>query len=128
MAYNWEWAHKMGEIFYDKWHCNLYEGNGYMIAIDEWIATEDNPSADVKKGDNCYRVCWFFCDKDHMKRCLGLVKGSYDMFEGNVDKLIIYKDECNHLKDIVDMFTKTQPNIVIEIHPTNPDKKKEGAE
>lgn len=115
MAYNWDWNRKMGEIYYDKFHYNLYQGNGVMIAINEWT--------DEKDGAEKYQVVWFFCDKDHMKRCLGLVKGSYDMFEGNVDKLVIYKDRCSYLKDIIDMFTKSQPNIVIEIHPTNPDKK-----
>ena len=119
MAYNWEWKHKMGEIFYDKWHYNLYQGNGYMIAIDEWT--------DEKDGAEKYQVAWFFCDKEHMRRCLGIAKDSYDMFEGNVDRLILYYDECDNLKNIIDMFSQTQPNIVIEIHPTNPDKKEESA-
>ena len=122
MAYNWEWKHKMGEIFYDKWHYNLYEGNGIMIAIDEWKATEDDPMNGVKKGDDAYRVCWFFCDKQHMKRSLGLEKGSYDMFEGNVDKLILYADECHHLMDIIKTFQKAEPHIVIEIYSTRPNE------
>lgn len=112
MAYNWNWDKKMGEIFHDKWHYNLYEGNGVMIAIDEW--------KDENDGKDKYRVAWFLCDKTHMKDCLGLTKGHDDMFEGNVDKLIIYKDRSQYWKDIVDAFTKAEPNIVIEIYPTEP--------
>lgn len=109
MAYNWDWNAKSGEIFHDKWHYNFYKGNGFMIAIQEW--KEDD-------GSEKYQVAWFMVDKQHAKRCLGLEKGSYDMFEGNVDKLIIYKDHCSNWKDVVELFSKSQPNIVIEIYPT----------
>ena len=121
MAYNWDWKCKSGEIYYDKWHYNFYQGNGFMIAIDEFTMTKERMDvfcAEEDIGKECYRVAWFMIDKDHAKRCLGLAKGTYDMFEGNVDKIIISKDHCSNWKDIVELFTKTQPNVTIEIHPT----------
>lgn len=108
MAYTWEWKNKCGEFSYNGGTCNLYEGNGFLIGINEW-----------KEGDeDKYNVAWFFVDKQHAKRCLGLEKGSYDMFEGLVEKIVLYKDKCRNWKDIIDLFTKTQPNVVVEILPT----------
>lgn len=109
MAYNWDFNKKAGTITFDGVTRNFYKGNGFMIVLDEW--------KDEKTAEDLYHVVWFFIDKQHAKRCLGLEKGSYDMFEGNVDKIVIYKDHCDNWKDIVDIFTKSQPNIVIEIHP-----------
>lgn len=128
MAYNWNWDNKSGEIFYDKWHYDFYKGNGFMIAIEEFKMTPERLTVDDEAedvGKDMYRVAWFMIDKDHAKRCLGLVKGSYDMFEGNVDKIIIYKDHCDNWKDIVELFTKTQPNITIEIKPTEKKEEKQ---
>ena len=127
MAYNWSWEHKGGTFTYNDYTYNFYVGNGFMIVIDEFIMTEERKARgrgidddDIEVGKEGYRVVWFFIDKDHAKRCLGIGKGNYDMFEGLVQKIVIYKDNCYNWKDIVDLFTKTQPNIVIEIHPTAP--------
>ena len=110
MAYNWDFNCKSGEITVDGVTRNFYKGNGFMIILDEWKHEET--------GDDMYHVVWFFTDKDHAKRCLGLTKGSYDIFEGNVEKIRIFKDHCPNWKDIVDLFTKSQPNIVIELLPS----------
>ena len=109
MAYNWNWNEKSGTFTFDGYTYNFYKGNGFMIVLDEFVMTEKRMSVDDTAediGKECYRVVWFFVDKQHAKRCLGLEKGSYDMFEGNVEKI-------------------TQPNIVIEILPT---ERKEVAE
>ena len=123
MAYNWDFKHKAGEFTFNDYTYNFYIGNGFMIILDEFVMTEKRMTADCDEediGKECYRVVWFFVDKDHAKRCLGLQKGSYDMFEGLVQKIRIYKNNCPNWKDIVDLFTKSQPNIVIEILPTEP--------
>lgn len=112
MAYTWDWKRKSGELYFNNYKYTFYEGNGFMIVLDEYKEKQDNGDLIDK-----YRVAWFFVDKPHAKRSLGLVKGSYDMFEGNVEKLVIFKDNCSYWKDIVDLFTKSQPNIVIEIRP-----------
>lgn len=122
MAYNWDWNCKSGEFTFNDYTYNFYEGNGFMIVIDEFKVTKDRKERSVddelEEGNDAYRVVWFFVDKDHAKRCLGLTKGSYDMFEGHVQKIRIFKDHCYQWKQIVDLFTKSQPNIVIEILPT----------
>lgn len=110
MAYNWEWKCKSGEITYDNHTYNLYEGNGFLICIDEWTNSETKEEE--------YQVVWFMLDKLHAKNCLGLTKGMDDMFEGKVEKIRIFKDHCRQWKDVVDLFTKSQPNITIEILPT----------
>ena len=128
MAYNWNWSEKSGTFTFNGYTYNFYKGNGLMIVLDEFVMTEKRMSVDDTAediGKECYRVVWFFVDKQHAKRCLGLEKGSYDMFEGNVEKITIFKDKCPNWKDIVELFTKTQPNIVIEILPT---ERKEVAE
>lgn len=107
MAYNWDWNNKCGELTYEG-KINLYEGNGFLIGIDEWTEGEAEK----------YRVNWFFVDKEHAKRSLGLRKGYDDMFEGRVEKLTLYMDKSHNWKDIVELFAKSQPNIVIEILPT----------
>ena len=124
MAYNWNWDCKSGELTYNGRTYNFYEGNGFMIVLDEYVMTkemaEKRRTVDdtAEEGKECYQVMWFFIDKDHAKRCLGLAKGSSDMFEGLIEKLVIYKDHCRQWKDIIDLFTKSQPNIVVEIRPT----------
>lgn len=123
MAYNWDFNYKGGEFTYNGKTYNFYQGNGFMIILDEFKMTKDRLRTvddTAEEGDECYRVMWFFIDKDHAKRCLGIGKGNYDMFEGLVEKITIYKNHCTNWKDIIDLFTKTQPNIVIEILPKDP--------
>ena len=113
MAYNWDWKRKSGVFRFDGYDYSFYKGNGFMIVIDEF-----------KQGNNdLYHVAWFFVDKAHAKRCLGLEKGSYDMFEGTVEKITIYKENCSNWKDIVELFSKSQKDCVIEIHNKAPEVK-----
>ena len=109
MAVRWEWKQKVGEFTFDGQTVNLYEGNCFLIGIKEFKNDE---------GEDVYNLSWFFADKQHAKRCLGLEKGSYDMFEGNVDHITLYMDKCHNWKDIIVLFGKTQKNIVMTIKPT----------
>lgn len=76
MSLNWNWTDKMGTVT-DKrgYKSNLYRGNAFMIAINEWTN---------KDGENLYSLAWFFCDEAHVKNCFGLTKGyeenSYEDF------------------------------------------------
>ena len=87
MAVRWEWKQKVGELTHDGLTVNLYEGNCFLIGIKEWQNEE---------GESLYNLMWFFADKQHAKRCLGLEKGSYDMFEGLVDHITLYMDKCHN--------------------------------
>ena len=109
MAVRWEWKQKVGTLTYNDHTVNLYEGNAFLIGIREFKNDD---------GEEVYNVEWFFADKQHAKRCLGLEKGSYDMFEGLVEKITLYMDKCTNWKDIITLFSKTQKNIVITIKPT----------
>lgn len=115
MALQWQWKEQSGTIQLEGKTYPFYEGNAFMIVLHEF---KD------EKGEESWQMMYFFVDKSHAKRCLGLEKGSYDMFEGNVEKITIYKNHCHYWKDIVDLFTKTQPDIEITILP----QKKEVAE
>ena len=87
---------------------NLYEGNAFLIAVDEW---ED--------GDRkMYNLAWFFNSEDHAKMCLGIAKkpGAHNIFEGaQFKQLTLYRSNCRKWKKIVDMFTKAFPEIEIVI-------------
>lgn len=109
MAVRWEWKEKVGEFTYNGYTVNLYEGNAFLIGIEEFKNDE---------GEDVYRIAWFFADKQHAKRCLGLEKGSYDMFEGLVEHITLYLDKSKHWKDILDLFGKTQKEITFTIKPT----------
>lgn len=120
MAVRWEWKEKVGEFTYNGYTVNLYEGNAFLIGIDEFKMSKKRRTVDdyAEDGDDCYRVAWFFIDKQHAKRCLGLEKGSYDMFEGLVDHITLYLDKCKNWKDIITMFGKTQKDITFTIKAT----------
>lgn len=73
MSLNWNWNEKVGTWTEERkmhdgstkeFKYNLYSGNALLIMIAEW--EED--------GKDLYQVANFFCDKDHMKNCLGLSK------------------------------------------------------
>lgn len=73
MSLNWNWnekvgtwteEHEMHDGSIKEFKYNLYSGNALLIMIAEW--DED--------GKDLYQVANFFCNKDHMKNCLGLSK------------------------------------------------------
>lgn len=91
---------------------NLYESNALLAMVEEY-----------EEGDESYlQLNCFFGDKDHMKRCLGLVKGS----DGNIftdhgergHRLRLNK-ACFEKKDlaaIVDCFARAFDDIAIELY------------
>ena len=112
MALNWEWAYQAGEVYHNGKAYPFYKGNAFMICLNEY--------KDKETGDDMYNMQWFLVDKDHAKRALGLAKNGDDkysnIFEGKIDKIVIYKETCDNWKDIIDLFTKAfDNNIVIEI-------------
>lgn len=66
MSINWNWNDKMGKVTDERgFVSNLYRGNCFMIAINEFTNNE---------GIKQYSLAWFFADETHLKNCLGLTK------------------------------------------------------
>lgn len=68
MSINWNWSKKHGEMDVmfnnEKYTVNIYESNALLCAIYEF----------EKDRKSVYNLYTFWSDKDHAKRCLGLVK------------------------------------------------------
>lgn len=115
MAVTWNWADKCGkatiysEIQKKEFTLNLYQGNAYLIFINEY----------KENGEDMYNVYSFFVDEKHAKRMLGLEKGSTNAFKdcGVVLKSIEFnKDKCRNLSDIVGLFIRAFDNLNIGIY------------
>ena len=111
MAVEWKWDCKQGEIYHDKWVMDIYGGNAMLIAM---YRTDK---------DGVYQMPpIFFNDKTHAKRMLGLAKGFDDIFEGNIDKIVLYRDKWDKkpFKDIVELFAEAYDDIEIIIKKEAP--------
>lgn len=113
MAVNWQWKNQSGTVTISDYTYNFYEGNAFMIMLDEF--------KNKNTGEDVYNKVCCFLDKNHAKRSLGLVKGSDDVFEGRVKKMTIFMNHCHYWKDIIELFTKAYPNIEITILPQKPE-------
>ena len=126
MALNWYWKDKCGEATLvqtlkgreDKeFTLNLYEGNAFLIFIDEY----------EQDGRNMYSLWTFWSDKTHMKRCLGLDKkwetygkNMYEEGYQRITKIRLNKAKCRHYKDIITAVAQAFDQIEIEVY-TNGD-------
>ncbi len=112
MALNWKWDMKCGELTLVQEHdgkkyehiLSLYQGNAYLIMLNE------------DSENNTYEMFSFWVDKPHAKRCLGLVKGSANVYYGDFTKLKINKSKCRKADEIVSLFVKACDNITIEVY------------
>lgn len=111
MSLNWQWNQKCGTAtFYDKlaekeFTVNLYEGNAYLIFLNEW-------------GDGRYSLYSFWADKQHMNNCLGLSKGYKDNIMNDyqvLTKIRLNKTHCHYIKEITTALVKAFDEISIEI-------------
>lgn len=120
MALYWEWKDKVGEaVFFNtqtnkEYTISLYKGNAFLIFINEYKETDE-------KGEehNMYNLHSFFCDEAHGKRCLGLVKGTDNMFNDDycrLTKIRLNKDKYPYTKKLVDMLVKAFDEITIELY------------
>ncbi len=79
MSLNWEWKNKLGSVklveTFDgkpkRFKIDLYTCNGLFVACYHY--KDDN-------GRAVYDLVNFACDKEHFKRCLGLVKGYENLY------------------------------------------------
>lgn len=120
MALTWNWKDKVGTV---KAICtmgdgelkeckfNLYNGNAYLISIDEF----------TENGVDKYNMSWFFVDKTHMNNMLGLSKGMSNCLNSRdfkITELSLDSKKCRNLWDIVKAFVKAFDNITINFYTT----------
>ena len=110
MALQWDFRERSGTLTMTQngteFDINFYEGNAMMIALYEF--EED--------GQSKYNLQWFFLDETHAKRCLGLVKGTENMFgDEPITQMTIYRDHCRNWSKIINLFVKAFPHIQITL-------------
>ena len=111
MSLNWDWNDKFAEATYRYSDgttdtVSWYEGNAWMIETFE--------------RDDTYSVTSFWCDEEHMKRCLGISKNTYDgnIYDREGHKLVkvrIAKGKTAHFKKIVPALALAFDDLTIEI-------------
>ena len=121
MALHWNWDEKVGDLTITQrrgdgtrdFNISLYTGNAYLIMIHEFKNEE---------GEELYNLYNFWTDRDHMKRCLGLVKGyetyGENCYEGEWVKIRFNKKKMDKviLKGIVSALAQAFDNLTIELY------------
>lgn len=111
MALNWRWEEKIGEALFDyndkQVIVNLYQGNAYLIFINEYN----------ENGKDMYSMFSFWVDESHMKNCLGLNKGTDNIYTDESCKLreIWFDKNYRYLNKVVPALVKAFDNIDIHI-------------
>ena len=122
MSLNWQWNSKCGELTFSvtpngdkneerEYTVSLYQGNAFLIFITEY--------KDETTGKDMYSLWNFWADKEHMKRCLGLVKGYENLFSDDgcrFVKLRLDKSRNHYWKDIVTAVAQAFDEIQIELY------------
>lgn len=115
MALQWQWSEKCGEAIFHNlvadttFSVNLYEGNAFLIFIDEFKENDEN----------MWRMYSFFVDEAHAKNCLGLTKENSNIFDtGTVrlEKIRINKKVYGKTSKLVNLLVKAFDAIEIEIY------------
>lgn len=107
MAIRWKWNDKMGEVIYkDGTKTNLYQGNAYMICIQE------HPN-------ETYTLEWFAAGKEHLKNMLGLTKGYNNIIEDWGIKTIRLNLKYKTAPEIASLLIKAGLEIEIITYKEN---------
>lgn len=116
MSLNWRWENKCGEIILEQKTASgdwkqfplaLYQGNAFLIMLSE------------NDEDDTYQMYSFFADKEHAKNCLGLKKGTDNIFcseNTRWAKIRLNKSKYSYAKDLAAMVAQAFDNITIEIY------------
>lgn len=120
MSVNWNWSDKCGEVTLKQMHpgeedkeftISLYNGNCMVVMLHEF--------KDRETGEDMYNFFSFFSDKEHAKNCLGLSKGTNNIFCTDYQKFTkirLNKKKCRYFKDLVALFAQAFDNIEIEVY------------
>lgn len=117
MALEWKWSERIGSAtlvqkridknnnpMVNTFELSLYDGNAYLIMVYEY--------------DNKYDMFSFWADKVHMNNCLGLVKGSSNLYEDEDSRITSFelnRTKCKHFKEIVQAISIAFDSIEIKI-------------
>lgn len=114
MALTWDWKDKtgyvtmkVGEKMYDY---PMYKCNALMM----WLGKQKID------GEDSYFLAGMFADVKHMNRCLGLVKGYKNLFEGRYSDIvkITMLGDTPYKNEIIKAFFKAFKNITISVVDT----------
>lgn len=120
MSVNWSWKEKAGTVTQvltngEERTQYWYVGNAYMVVPFEY----------KENGKDMYMLDWFFVDKEHAMRCLGLMKNANgttrNIFgDRGITQFTVYMDRCRHWKVIAALFRKAFPDIPITVYGKAP--------
>lgn len=119
MALHWNFNDKIGEATIRSMMGDgslkdntvyLYQGNAFLIMLNEW--EEDD--------ERYWSMYSFFADVDHMKNCLGLSKGTDNIFDRGdyiqLKEIKINKKRYSYTKQLVQALIKAFDQISIVIY------------
>ena len=118
MAITWDYSKKCGEATFQtryegvepgSYTVNLYEGNYFLIMINE--STDED-------GTEMAALNSFFCDEEHMNRCLGLSGELDNIYKTDncwLSKIRLNKAKCRNYKKILAAFSEAFDDIEIEV-------------
>lgn len=119
MSVNWNWNDKCGEFVLEQtvdaegtkkdFTISIYNGNCMAVFLHEF--EEDG----VEK----YNFFGFLSDIAHAKSCLGLAKGTSNIWDDGwqtIKSIRLNKKKCRYFKDLVTMFAQAFDNITIEVY------------
>ena len=114
MALHWEWKNKIGEAVLRQqvdaegktkdFVLSLYEGNCMLIMLFE--------------DEKTWTMYSFWADNDHMKSCLGLVKGESNLYNtehAQIVKITFNPKKSHNWKKFLPAIIQAFDNIDIEI-------------
>ena len=114
MALRWDWKGKCGEMLVErtldggskhKVVISLYEGNCFLIMLEEKTKT--------------YTMWSFFADKIHAKNCLGLSKGTTNIFlddyTDRIKEITFYVNKSHNYKEVIALFVRAFDDITIRL-------------
>lgn len=112
MAITWDWTDKMGECEMQGKKLNLYRGNAFCIALNEFTNEE---------GTEQYYMEWFAADEEHMKNMLGLKKDYDNIMEDWGITAIRLDTRYKETAKMVQLFARARMNITIELYERGKD-------
>lgn len=114
MALHWDWKEKCGEMIINRTHENgtheeitisLYEGNAFLIMLEEREKT--------------WQMWSFWADETHAKNCLGLTRGTDNMYlneyTDRITEVIFWSKKSHYYKKIVSLLVRAFDDITITI-------------